>query len=295
MKISNFSGVNNATDDTVLAISYTTDGGTTYQTRKIRMADMIDDFSVGDLADVTDEVASEHQILMWDGTAWQVEDLDAFVDVHNVSGTTFTKGSPVYVTETHSSGKPTVALADSDGAGTHPAIGLLAHDLSAGGEGHVILSGLVRNVDTSGFSAGDGLYLSSTAGALTSTRPSSSSDKVQKVGLVARSHATSGSIIVIGAGRTNDVPNELTTLTGVALNDTDLGPFTGHTIVDNRDIKEAMQDLETGLDEMKFHPQSSISPGFNGDLVVEATNNSTLTFKYRGTDGTTRTGTIALS
>ena len=39
MKISNFNGVNNATDDTVLAISYTTDGGTTYQTKKIRMAD----------------------------------------------------------------------------------------------------------------------------------------------------------------------------------------------------------------------------------------------------------------
>ena len=34
MKISGFSGVNNATDDTVLAISYTTDGGSSYQTKK---------------------------------------------------------------------------------------------------------------------------------------------------------------------------------------------------------------------------------------------------------------------
>lgn len=295
MKISNFNGVNDATDDSVLAISYTTDGGVTYQTKKIRMADMIDDFSVGDLADVASEAASEHQILMWDGTQWQVEDLDAFVDVHNDSGSTLSKGAPVYVTGTHLSGKPTVALADSDGAGTYPAIGMLAEDLANGSEGHVILSGLVRNVDTSAFSAGDALYLSSTAGTLTATRPTAATEKVQKVGLVARSHASSGAIIVIGAGRTNDIPNELTELTGVARNATDMGSFSGHTIVDNRDIKEAMQDLETGLDEMKFHPQSSIDPGFNGDLVVEATSNTTLTFKYRGSDGVTRAGTITLS
>ena len=99
----------------------------------------------------------------------------------------------------------------------------------------------------------------------------------------------------MGAGRTNDVPNELTELTGVARDSVDLGSFSGHTIVDDRDIKEALQDLETGLDEMKFHPQASISPGFDGDLVVEATSNSLLTFKYRGSDGVTRTGTIALS
>ena len=154
MKISNVNGVNDATDDTVLAISYTTDGGTTYQTKKIRMADMIDDFSVGDLADVTSDAASEHQILMWDGTTWQVEDLDAFVDVHNNSGSTLAKGAPVYVTGTHSSGKPTVDLADSDGAGSYPAIGLLGEELANGAEGHAILSGLVRNVDTSSFSAG---------------------------------------------------------------------------------------------------------------------------------------------
>ena len=295
MKISGLNGVNNASDDSVLMISYTTDGGATYQTKKIRMEDMIDDFSVGNLADVTDEAASEHQILMWDGTTWQVEDLDAFVDVHNKSGVSFSKGAPVYVSGTHNSGKPTIELADSDGSGTHPAIGLLSEDLANGGEGHVILSGLVRNVDTSSFSAGQALYLSSTAGVLTATRPTSSSEKVQKVGLVARSHAHSGSIIVIGAGRTNDIPNELTALTGVALNATDLGSFTGHTIVDNQDIKEALQDVETGLDEMKFHPQSSINPGFDGDLVVEATSNTLLTFKYRGSDGVTRTGTLALS
>ena len=42
-------------------------------------------------------------------------------------------------------------------------------------------------------------------------------------------------------------------------------------------------------------PLSSVTPSDNGDLVVEATSNTTLTFKLKGTDGTVRSGTITLS
>ena len=42
-------------------------------------------------------------------------------------------------------------------------------------------------------------------------------------------------------------------------------------------------------------PSSSITPASNGDLAIEATNNTTLTFKYKGSDGTVRSGTVALS
>jgi hypothetical protein len=41
-------------------------------------------------------------------------------------------------------------------------------------------------------------------------------------------------------------------------------------------------------------PDTSATPATNGDLVVEATSNTLLTFKLKGTDGTVRTGTIAL-
>ena len=85
MKISGFNGVNNATDDTVLAISYTTDGGSSYQTKKIRMADMIDDFSFDDLADTSIGTLSEGDMLRWDGTSW--------VTVSGFSGSFATTGS----------------------------------------------------------------------------------------------------------------------------------------------------------------------------------------------------------
>lgn len=42
-------------------------------------------------------------------------------------------------------------------------------------------------------------------------------------------------------------------------------------------------------------PAATATPASNGDLVVEATSNTLLTFKLRGTDGTVRTGTLALA
>lgn len=42
-------------------------------------------------------------------------------------------------------------------------------------------------------------------------------------------------------------------------------------------------------------PPASVTPAANGELVVEATSNTTLTFKLKGSDGTVRTGTLTLS
>ena len=42
-------------------------------------------------------------------------------------------------------------------------------------------------------------------------------------------------------------------------------------------------------------PGSSRTPASNGDLEIEATNDTTLTFKFKGSDGTVRSGTIALT
>lgn len=67
IKISGLSGEANSTDDSVLMMSYTTDGGATYQSRKIRTIDLIDDFSVGDLADVDTSTTppTNGQALVW--------------------------------------------------------------------------------------------------------------------------------------------------------------------------------------------------------------------------------------
>jgi len=65
-------------------------------------------------------------------------------------------------------------------------------------------------------------------------------------------------------------------------------PYPGATIVD------------IGLGAFPFRdiflkPSSSLTPAANGDFCIEATDNSTLTFKHKGSDGTVRSGTIALT
>lgn len=165
--------------------------------------------SLDGLSDVTIDAGllSADQGLVYNGAGWVVGTPPVIVEVHNNSGSAISKGAAVYVSGTHTSGKPTIALADSDGAGTYPAIGLVHSDVPDATEGYVLISGTLANLDTSSYIAGEALYLSTTAGELVNVRPSDASTKVQKVGLVTRSHASSGSILVIGAGRTNDVPN----------------------------------------------------------------------------------------
>ena len=54
------------------------------------------------------------------------------------------------------------------------------------------------------------------------------------------------------------------------------------------------ENVTVGQDLVQ-NPGSSVTPANNGELVVEATNNTTLTFKLKGSDGTVRSGTITLS
>ena len=42
-------------------------------------------------------------------------------------------------------------------------------------------------------------------------------------------------------------------------------------------------------------PGSSVTPADNGDLVIEATSNTSLTFRYKGSDGTVRSASLTLS
>ena len=75
MKISAFSPTNDGSDDSLLMISYTDDGGLTYKTRKIRLEDFIDDFDVENLANV-DGTPTEGQVLQFSGSTWSPVDAD---------------------------------------------------------------------------------------------------------------------------------------------------------------------------------------------------------------------------
>ena len=123
------------------------------------------------------------------------------------AGEALTKGEPVYISDDDLVGnQPVVSIADSDDVNKMPCFGLAAETVSINASVNVVTFGTLSGLDTSSFSQGDILYISTT-GTLTATKPSGESSLIQNIGKVMRSHASAGSIKVGGAGRTNDVPN----------------------------------------------------------------------------------------
>ena len=120
----------------------------------------------------------------------------------NSTGATITKGSPVYVsghtTETQ------VADADNSSASTMPAFGIAKDAIANGATGVIVLAGEISGINTSAYTEGDELYVG-TGGTLTDTRPTGTA-LIQKIAKVTKA-AASGELLVMGAGRTNDVPN----------------------------------------------------------------------------------------
>lgn len=165
--------------------------------------------------DTSTTAPTDGQLLIWNQGSGQWVPGDppvsgiVLIDVKNDTGNAIGKGVPVYVNGTFgASGKPTIGLADSDGSGTYPAIGLTYQSIANGDEGFfVISSGTLTGLNTLAYAVGDALYLSSSPGVLTKTKPTGSVNKIQKVALVTRVDGSNGSVIVMGAGRTNDVPN----------------------------------------------------------------------------------------
>ena len=117
----------------------------------------------------------------------------------NLSGGDVNAGTPVYITSYESDNIYGVDKARNDVDGK-AAIGIYQEDVIATETGNVILSGLVRSsdLDTSGFSVGDELFLG--VEVLQNTKPTGAGVEIQKLGTVLRSSATNGEIILLSGG-----------------------------------------------------------------------------------------------
>lgn len=122
------------------------------------------------------------------------------------AGEALAKGDVVYISGI--SGNTTVvSKADADVAAEMPAFGVVAAAASINNPVDVYTSGMLAGLNTSAFSEGDELFVSNTPGVLSDTPPTGESSQLQKLAKVTRSHVSAGSIFIMGAGRTNAVPN----------------------------------------------------------------------------------------
>ena len=114
------------------------------------------------------------------------------VEARNVSGSTIDAGTPIYISG-YNVGVELIEIepADATSAATMPCVAIAETDIANGTSGSVVAIGGVLDIDTSSFTAGDRLYVDTTAGTFTTTPPASN---IQEVAFVLRSHATLGAI-----------------------------------------------------------------------------------------------------
>jgi len=134
------------------------------------------------------------------------------IECKNTSGSTITKGTPVYVTGTvGSSFRVEVAPADAGNSAKMPAVGVLETDLAHNSEGYAVTGGLLKNlttdpIDSTNTTSNDTIYVKA-GGGLTMTKPTGT-NLIQNIGKVGRVNSSNaGSIVVSSILRTNDLPN----------------------------------------------------------------------------------------
>ena len=140
------------------------------------------------------------------GGELNLDNNDIVIDCRNETGSEITAGTPVYVSGYYANGKALIAPADASDSTKMPAFGMVNNTLADDTEGTLGVMGVVTGINTNSFTVGDVVYVASGTG-FTNSKPTESNVLIQNLGRVLRKDASNGRILLLGAGRTNDVPN----------------------------------------------------------------------------------------
>jgi membrane-bound inhibitor of C-type lysozyme len=143
---------------------------------------------------------------------------DSIILVYNDSGSTIAASRIVYASGS-SSDVPTIALAKADSASTMPAIGVTIESIANSAFGRVMQVGLLENVNTLAYDAGDIFYVSSTTAGIPTTTPPTYPNIRQEIGTVLADSATVGSIQIVARSAFNDAVIDHGGLIGLTDND----------------------------------------------------------------------------
>lgn len=182
---------------------------------------------------------------------------------YNGTGSTLTKGTVVYISGAQGQ-RPSISKASASSETTSSkTFGVVSENITNGAEGFVTTFGAVSNVDTSSFTEGSALWLSTTAGLITQTTPTPPNHSVF-IGYCLKSNASSGKIFV-------KVQNgyELQELHNVLIT----SPTTGQSIkYDSSTGLWTNQNVEGGVFEVFYQNDAPVSPQL-GDIWVDANEN----------------------
>lgn len=182
---------------------------------------------------------------------------------YNGTGGTLTKGTVVYISGAQGQ-RPRISKASASSESTSSkTFGIVSENIANGAEGFVTTFGVVSNVDTSAFTEGSALYLSTTAGGIVDT-PQTPPNHTVFIGYCLKSNQSSGRIFV-------KVQNgyELQELHNVLIT----SPTTGQSIkYDSTTGLWTNQNVEGGVFEVFYQNDAPVSPQL-GDIWVDANEN----------------------
>jgi len=181
------------------------------------------------------------------------------VDVYNATGSAIAAGTPVYVTGSVTANKPNVEPSDADNASTMPSAGIVTNQIGAGSSGYMAISGVINGISLSVItdvspSAGDILYVSTTAGKLTVTKPTGVTSLIQNVGRIISTNGGNFRMTVNNIGRTNDVPNGL-------------GEVVRYGLTSNKSIASGVRYTFTSSEFTAFDEDTNVV-GFSGTSIT---------------------------
>jgi hypothetical protein len=140
-------------------------------------------------------------------TSWDYVE-SVYLQIQNDEGSTLSAGTPVYA-KGISGSSILVGKADANDSAKMPAIGVLLEETTDGSSGEIITAGLFNKTISglTGVSVGDTVFVSNT-GALTTTKPTASTDLLQNIGVVLQTNGSNIQKMKVSAiDRTNDIPN----------------------------------------------------------------------------------------
>ncbi len=140
-----------------------------------------------------------HALVVYNDEAEITQQLgqEEYLRVRNNTTGTISNGSAVRINGAHGNAAPTIELASATTEDKSNVVGIVTHDIETNSFGYVTTFGIVRDVDTSDYSAGDELYLSITSGALTGVVPTIPNYSAP-IGYVIRSHSNGSLLVELG-------------------------------------------------------------------------------------------------
>jgi hypothetical protein len=151
--------------------------------------------ALNDLTDVVITTPYKYQSLIYDGTNWINDDASTITYVSNAEATTLNVGEVVYLYQQQgdrASVKRAINTSDATSAKT---LGVVAASIAANASGPVVTQGYVTGCTLGSFTAGQTVYLSASAGAITSTKPYAPNHLVY-IGVVVRANNGNGILYV---------------------------------------------------------------------------------------------------